>query len=155
MGLLTVPNSSLVYVDTSVVIYAVEQVPGYHTLLEPVWQKFEAGEIDLFSSELILLEALVLPIRTANLALTNAYEQLLLASNLRLLPINQPVLREAARLRATTNLKTPDAIHAATALSALQNESWRNRTTLFLTNDGQFRTVVGLPVVVLSEVLAS
>ncbi|QYO61980.1 PIN domain-containing protein [Leptolyngbya sp. 7M] len=61
--------------------------------------------------------------------------------------INQPILRSAAQLRATTNLKTPDAIHAATALAA--------RSTLFLTSDSQFRAVAGLPVVVLSEVLTS
>lgn len=147
MGSLTIPDSSIIYVDTSVVIYTVEQVPNYHTLLEPVWEKFEAGEISLISSELILLEALVLPLRTANVALMNAYEKLFLSANFRLIPISQTILREAARLRATTNLKTPDAIHAATALG--------DRITLFLTNDSQFRHVTSLSVVVLSEALAS
>ncbi|WNZ22514.1 PIN domain-containing protein [Leptolyngbya sp. NK1-12] len=146
MGLLTISDSSVIYVDTSVVIYTIEQVPGYHTLLEPLWVKFEADTISLLSSELILLEALVLPLRRANATLTSAYEQLLLASNFQLIPINQPILRSAAQLRATTNLKTPDAIHAATALAA--------RPTLFLTNDSQFRAVAGLPVV-LSEGLTS
>ncbi|MEW6497003.1 MAG: PIN domain-containing protein [Cyanobacteriota bacterium] len=46
-----------------------------------------------------------------------------------------------------SNLKTPDAIHAATALNS--------SCTLFLTNDSGFRNVLSLPVVILSEVLAS
>jgi predicted nucleic acid-binding protein len=37
---------------------------------------------------------------------------------MRLLPITRPILLEAARLRAATKLKTPDAIHAATAMDA-------------------------------------
>lgn len=93
------------------------------------------------------METLVVPIRDSNTALINTYEQLLLSQTIRLIPIDQTVLKEAARLRATTNLKTPDAIHAATALN--------NGCTLFLTNDSQFRNVAGLPVVILREVLAS
>jgi predicted nucleic acid-binding protein len=50
-------------------------------------------------------------------------------------------------LRANHNLKTPDAIHAATALAA--------GCVLFVTNDAGFRCVPGLPVAVLSEVAAS
>jgi predicted nucleic acid-binding protein len=141
MGQLTIPNSATVYTDTSVFIYSIEVNPDYYPVLEPLWTKFYAGAVEIVSSELTLMEVLVVPMRDRDDSLVNTYKQLLLASNLRLMPINQPILREAARLRATTNLKTPDAIHATTALSALQNESWRNRTALFLTNDGQFRTV--------------
>lgn len=147
MGALTILNSSLIYVGTSVVIYSVEKVPYYYPLLEPMWQKLQAGEIRVLSSELIILEALVLPLRNANIDLVNNYEQLLLDSNVQLVPINQTVLREAARLRATTNLKTPDPIHAATDLT--------ENCTMLLTNDSQFRNITGLSIVVLSEVLAS
>jgi predicted nucleic acid-binding protein len=66
---------------------------------------------------------------------------------MQLQPITLPILEAAARLRATTGLKTPDAIHAATALAA--------HNTLFLTNDSDFRRVPGLPVTLLSEVVSS
>lgn len=64
---------------------------------------------------------------------------------MQLIPISQSVLRQAANLRAKTNLKTPDAIHAVTALSVRCNQ--------FLTNDKGFRNVLGLPVVILHEIL--
>ncbi|WP_238361093.1 type II toxin-antitoxin system VapC family toxin [Iningainema tapete] len=105
------------------------------------------GEIVIISSELILMEALVLPLKNANNSLITDYEQLLLSEEMQLIHITQPVLRQAASLRATTNLKTPDAIHAATALLG--------NCTQFITNDKGFRNVPNLPVVILSEVLAS
>ena len=147
MGQLNIPDSSTVYVDTSVIIYSVEQVPDSHLLLETLWQKLQANEIRIFSSELTLLETLVLPLRNANMNLVNDYEQLFLFSNIQLVPIDRAVLREAARLRAMTKLKTPDAIHAATALS--------QGCTMFLTNDSQFRMVPRLSTLVLREVLTT
>lgn len=144
MGL-TLPNSSLVYLDTSVVIYSVEQVPDYYEILEPLWAKVQSEEISVCSSELILLETLVLPLRTGNQNLLQAYEQLFLSSSLQLIPIGQEILRSAAQLRGDYNLKTPDAIHVATAL--------KENCTLLLTNDVQFRRVTGLSVTILQDVL--
>lgn len=147
MGSLNIPQSSLVYVDTSVVIYSVEKFPNYSPLLEPLWLSLSSGNIQMFSSELILMETLVVPLRNSDTTLINAYEQLLLSSEIQLIPIGQSILREAANLRATTSLRTPDAIHTATALSI--------NCTLFLTNDKSFRNIPNLPVVVLSEVLVT
>jgi predicted nucleic acid-binding protein len=62
-----------------------------------------------------------------------------------MIAITQDVLERAANLRATVGLKTPDAIHAATALVA--------GCALLVTNDPAFRRVAGLPVGLLSEAL--
>ncbi|MEM9003306.1 MAG: type II toxin-antitoxin system VapC family toxin [Cyanobacteria bacterium P01_F01_bin.86] len=145
MGTLSLPDASVVYIDTSVVIYSVEQVEGYSELLEPLWNQLWTGALHVLSSELILLESLVLPLRLDNEQLVKAYERLLLSSRVQLLPITQTILREAAQLRARTRLKTPDAVHVATGLSV--------NCTMFLTNDEQLRTVSGLPTVVLSDLL--
>ncbi|MCL1473846.1 type II toxin-antitoxin system VapC family toxin [Argonema antarcticum] len=147
MGQLTLPSSGIIYADTSVAIYTIESHPDYYSLLQPLWLKFQLRELEIASSELILMESLVVPLRNSDTILINAYEQLLLSSEMQLIPISQSILREAANLRATTSLRTPDAIHAATALSI--------NCTLFLTNDKGFRNIANLPVVVLSEVLAS
>jgi predicted nucleic acid-binding protein len=77
--------------------------------------------------------------------LTGAYDDLFEGAELRLLPMGQSVVRKAAQLRADLPaLRTPDALHAATALLAA--------CTMFLTNDSGFRRVGGLPVVVLDDV---
>ncbi|MBN3885887.1 MAG: PIN domain-containing protein [Nostoc sp.] len=147
MGQLILPTSGSIYIDTSVAIYTIEGNPDYYSLMQPLWSKFYAGEIKIISSELILMEILVVPLRNGNNSLVADYEELLLSSQVQLIPISQSILRQSANLRATSNLKTPDAIHAATALSVNSNQ--------FITNDKGFRNVPGLPVVILSEVLAS
>ena len=146
MGQLNIPSSAVVYVDTPIVIYSVEFNPDYWQLLQPLWAKLQANEISIVSSELTLMECLVVPLRNGNTLLIDTYEQLL-SSQISLVPISQTILKNAAQLRATTSLRTPDAIHAATALS--------QGCTLFLTNDSGFRNVLNLSVVILSEVLAS
>src|SRR5205823_5805343 len=88
---------------------------------------------------------LVLPLKNGDKTLEHAYERALLGTELRLLPITHAILREAARLRATTRIKTPDALYAATAMNA--------GCVLFVTNDAGFRSVVGLPLVILSDLL--
>ena len=147
MGQLTLPSSGIIYADTSVAIYTIESNPDYYSLLQPLWLKFQLRELEIASSELILMETLVVPLRNSDTTLINAYEQLLLSSEMQLIPISQSILREAANLRATTSLRTPDAIHAATALAI--------NCTLFLTNDKGFRNIPNLSVVVLSEVLSA
>jgi predicted nucleic acid-binding protein len=58
-----------------------------------------------------------------------------------------PAKRESAAHLRALGLRTPDALHAATALAS--------GCILFLTNDPVFKRVTGLSVVVLSEVVAA
>ncbi len=148
MGELKLPSGGTIYIETPVVIYTVEPHPTYAPLLRPLWEKVQSQSVQVISSELILLEALVHPIRRKDSSLQAAYERLLLATPaMTLLPLTQDILREAARLRADIpGLRTPDALHAATALVA--------GCALFLTNDTGFRRVPGLPLALLDEALA-
>lgn len=149
MGSLNLPLSSTVHVEAPAVIYAVEPHPLYAPLLRPLWQAVQAQSLQVISSELTLLESQVHPLRNRDTALQAAYERLLLSTpGVKLLPLTQEVLREAAHLRAATHgLRTPDALHAASALGA--------GCALFLTNDAGFRRVPGLPTVILDDVLAA
>lgn len=146
MGSLKLPLSGLIYVDTQTVIYSVETQPPYWPALEDLWQAARRHDATIVTSELTLMETLVKPIRDSDSKLIQAYEDLLHAPEVRMAPINQAVLREAARLRAAIPaLRTPDALHAATSRLHGCNQ--------FLTNDQGFRRVPGLPVVVLRDVL--
>jgi predicted nucleic acid-binding protein len=146
MGRLILPTSGSVYVDANAVIYSVEKIDPYWTALQPLWQAAQDGQFVVLSSELVLLETLVKPLKEADMVLETTFRQLLLASKeVQLIPISLAILEKAAHLRATTGLKSPDAIHAATALS--------KGSTVFITNEKVFKRVSGLTVVVLHEVI--
>lgn len=148
MGSLNLPASGLVYADAQVAIYTVDKHPTYASVCKPLWEAVRAGKITAISSELTLMETLVGPLRSGDTAHAADREALWQQANTRLLPITLATLREAARLRATIPaLKTPDALHAATALL--------HRCALFVTNDAAFKRVPGLSVTLLDEVLAA
>lgn len=145
MGAMTLPASGRVYIDTSILIYTVERFPAYWHLIEPLWLATQAGTIETVSSELTLLEAMVGPLKRGDSALEKAFEQALLGTELRLLPITQSILRTAAKLRATTKIKTPDALHLATAEEA--------GCSLLVTNDSHFRGVCSMSLAILDDLL--
>lgn len=144
MGGLTLPDSGAVYLDTNSIIYSVERIEPYRSLLLPVWGAAQAGNFAIVTSDLTLMEVLIKPLKDGNKLLEDGFRALLQRSaEVQLLPITHAVLERAASLRAAGSIKTPDAIHAATALLMGCN--------LFITNDGAIRKVVGLTVAVLSE----
>lgn len=144
MGQLTLPSSGSIYLDASVVIYSVEKIEPFWSLMQPVWQTAKSGTVTLIGSELLLLETLVKPVQSGDKLLEAAFRELLTNSpEVQLIPITLPVLEQAIQLRAIFGLKTPDAIHAATAL--------QTGCKLLVTNDPVFRRVMGLSVVVLKE----
>lgn len=147
MGQLNLPTSSLIYLDTVTIIYSIERFPDYIALLDPMWRQLKLGKFQVMTSELALLETLVMPIRQTNKALINRYETLLTASEINLIPITRSILKSAANIRATATIKMPDAIHAATAIDA--------ECTIFLTNDKGFLRIPELPTVILQDVLHS
>ena len=143
MGRLTLPSTGPVYLDASGFIYSVERIEPYRTLLEPMWLQAQAGQFSIVSSDLVVLETLVKPLREGDTVVELLFRSLFEASEVRLIPATRPLWEEAARLRAETGLKTPDALHAAAALHA--------GCTIFITNDDDFRRLKELPVVVLDD----
>jgi predicted nucleic acid-binding protein len=146
VGALTLPAAGDVYVDANAVIYAVEKIEPYKSLLDPLWLAAQAGRLQIATSELTWLEVLTKPLRDGNAVLESLFRTFLSAEEVRLIPATLVLWEHAARLRAL-GLKTPDALHGATALAV--------GCALFVTNDPIFRRVPGLPVAVLSEVAAS
>lgn len=145
MGSLILPPFGCVYVDTNPVIYTVEKVEPYRSFLDPLWTAVLLGQLTIVSSELTLLETLVKPMRDNDVALEALYRAFLSVKEVRLVPATLLIWEQAARLRGL-GLKTPDALHAATALAS--------GCALFLTNDAQFQRVPGLPIIVLKDAIA-
>ena len=146
MGPLILPTGGAVYVDANAIIYSVERVEPYRSLLAPMWEEAKAGRFTLASSELVALETLVRPLREGNARLEMLLRSILAAAEMDLIPATLAIWEDAARIPTTTGLATPDAFHAATALRA--------GCALFITNETDFRRVEGLPIVVLEDLLA-
>ena len=146
MGPLILETGGPVYLDTNCFIYSVERIEPYRTLLEPVWRQARDGRFEILSSEIIVAETLVKPFREGDAVVETLLRLLFDAREVTLIPATRELWDDTAHLRAETGLKTPDALHAATAL--------RSGCALFIANDTDFRRVQGLPVVVLDDLLA-
>lgn len=145
MGPLTLPTGGSVYVDANVLIYSIERIEPYRALLAPAWKEARAGRFTIASSELVVLETLIKPLREGNARLEMLFRSIFAAAEMELIPATFPIWEDAARIRAATGLKTSDALHAATALNA--------GCTLLVTNDTDFHRVEGLPIVVLDDLI--
>jgi predicted nucleic acid-binding protein len=132
--------------DTAPLIYFVERNEIYLTLVRSFFQAIDRGEFRAITSTLTLTEVLVHPLRSNNLELARQYRDIILDSeNLLTIPISVEISEIAARLRATSNLRTPDALQIATAL--------QGGASFFLTNDIRLAAVPDLEVVVLDTIL--
>lgn len=110
------------YLDTSVVIDALDPTSVFHTKIVAALAPFTPRAFAL--SDLVRMECLVRPIRdndTAQIAALNAFFRRAIV-----LAMPPAVFDQAARLRADHALKTPDALHLATALHHGCGEFWTN-----------------------------
>jgi len=139
MGLTEDLGQGPVALDTAIFICLMERHPRFLEALKPLFGRVEDGRLRAFTSELTLMEVLVAPLRAGDAALAAKYEAILGHSRgLTLVPLDRDLLREAARVRATTGLKTPDAIQVAAARRA--------GCPVLLTNDRDYRSAEGLKV---------
>jgi uncharacterized protein len=119
---------SKIYLDACIVIYFVEKHPAYAGNIEALINNLTVNDTLCFSP-LIRLECLVMPLRTNDTTLQGHYESFFKAQEM--LEIKVERFDEAAKLRADfSSLKTPDALHLATALHHNCDEFWTNDNRL-------------------------
>lgn len=144
MGLIDELKGQRVCVDTSPIIHFIEKHPKYLDLLHSFFVEVDAGNIEVITSTVTLLEVLVLPIKTNNLALVEKYRDILLFSEgFTTLEIFHEISELSAKLRAKYTIKTPDAIQIATGILYGANQ--------FLTNDPYLRKISDMKVLVLDD----
>lgn len=147
MGLLKALRGDRIYLDTNTWIYALEGFSEFRSDLTLLFEQMQAGTFTGITSELTLAELLVKPCQDKDQAQQARYKKAISnRKNFFIVPVLRDLLIDAAAVRARTQLKLPDAIHAATALQA--------NCTTFLTNDRQLKKLTDIPVVLLSEVIA-
>ena len=147
MGLLDRLRGRRVCFDTAPFIYYHQENPIYLSLVDEVFGALHSGELQGACSMVTLVEMLVHPLRSGNAELARRGREILLNEpNLTVLPVDQDMAEQAARLRSAYGLRTPGAIQVAAALVG--------HATHLLTNDSRFRRVNEVEVVVLDDYLA-
>jgi predicted nucleic acid-binding protein len=144
MGWVDSLHGKVVGLDTAPFIYFIEEHPTYLKIVDPFFEAVERGEITVITSIVSLLEALVFPIRNADVKLAQKYRDILLDSEgLTTVFLDQVIAEQAAHLRALYNIRTPDSIQMATAIIG--------KASFFLTNDKYLPSLPNLKILVLDD----
>lgn len=129
-----IPKGSRVLLDTVALIYFLEENERYSKRAEEIFGCIEAGELQGVMSNLVFAELLVPLYRSGNpQAAAGLSNRLINFQNLEVVPLTIEISMEAARLRADHGLRTPDAIHGATAIIA--------QASGILTNDKRLKVL--------------
>ena len=143
MGLTEKLTGQLVYFDTNIFIYAFEATARYKMQLAALASLLDDEDCVVFTSEFTLSELLTKPFREHNTAAAAAYRDMLEDSTVRLVPVTRAVLIRSAMLRGQLGIKTPDAIHVATAVDS--------GCSAFLTNDASIKLPKSVELVMFSD----
>ncbi|MDR2347709.1 MAG: PIN domain-containing protein [Bifidobacteriaceae bacterium] len=120
----------MIYLDTVFCVYLVEHEGERGGRARELVDSEEVFAI----SPLVLMECLVKPLRESDLRLEDDYRQTL--DELKLLEISPATYERAARLRASAGVRTPDAIHWATAATHGCAEIWTGDATFAAKSSG-------------------
>jgi predicted nucleic acid-binding protein len=114
--LTTVTGYRLLALDTMVFSYHLGRHPQYGRLTQALLAAIESGQVEGLTTTLTLSELLTRPAQANDRRAMLDYELYLTRfPNLQLVPLDVRLARETARARASTGLRTPDAVQVAAA----------------------------------------
>jgi predicted nucleic acid-binding protein len=138
------PEIKRLYIEAAPLIYYVEENETYADQMDLIVAYLENTPAEAVSSVITLTEVLTHPLRLDKTELVRQYRDILLNSeSFRLVPVDAAIAETAANLRAQYNLRTPDALHIATAVAS--------DCDAFLTNDLAIKRVTELRILILDD----
>lgn len=126
-----------VVVDSAPLIYLLDEHPQFAPLFEGLFGLHAQGDVLIAISTIAMAEVLAGPFRHAQEVLARRYEKAL--AGFEVVPVSQEIVVSAARIRAATGLRLPDALQAATALDV--------GAVALVTHDRDFSRLKGLRVI--------
>ena len=137
-------NVTKLGIDTSIFIYFVETHPRYDAMVTEVFQRITDNVFIGVTSVITLIEVLIHPFRQGNVRLQQEYRDLILHSaNFKMVSVDATIAERAAEIRVRYNLRIPDALQIAAAIS--------ENCEAFLTNDSALQRVRELRILVLDD----
>jgi predicted nucleic acid-binding protein len=112
-----------VYLDACCFIYLAEGEPAWRAAVEHRLRALSSST-RLVTSQLTRLECRTKPTRDNDRALLERYDALFAASRVVVVEVSASVIDRATLLRAKHGLKSPDAIHLATAIEHGASSLW-------------------------------
>jgi len=144
MEWLNLLKNQVVGLDTAPLIYFIEKNSLYYSRVQPFFSLVAQRHFQVVTSVITVVEVLVYPLRMGNLELAQQYRDILSnQAELSVLTVTETIAEQAAQLRATYNLRTPDAIQLATALN--------QKAFFFLTNDNRLPQLETLQILMLNS----
>ncbi len=144
MGLKEKLQSKKVYFDTNIFIYLFEGCKTIMPQIKALQSLIEREETRIISSILVYAEMLPPVVKNGNQKVVQSLINFLRETEIfTLVPINFDVSVHAGILRGETGMKTPDAIHVATAME--------EKCDVFFTNDKQIKLPKSLERVLFSD----
>ena len=128
----------LVYPDTCILIYLVEENPVLHPRIEAT---IRSAPCAFGLSELLRLECRVGPMRAGDTSLLARFDRVFAATDHRFLEASRRAFELATELRAHDGLITPDALHLAISITGGCDQFWTNDRRLEKAADGRIAIV--------------
>ena len=106
----------MIYADSGIVMRWVEGAEHVREPVERRWRELPPADRMFVTSRIARLECRCKPLRNHQDDLLHLYDIFFAGKEVEIREIDAAVVEKATELRAVVGLKTPDAIHAATAV---------------------------------------
>ena len=131
----------MIYADANVIIRLLEGDAATRAPLEARLFSLKGTAGFFHTSRLSWLECRIKPLRANDSKLLALYDAFFASADVTMVELTRPVVERATDLRAGLNVKTPDALHLASAICS--------GVTAFLTGDKGLAKCKDVPVEVL------
>ena len=130
-----------IFLDSCITIYLIEEHEAYAAKIEALIAS--SLDADFAISDLTVMECLVGPLRSGHRTLEDKYNRWF--QDVKVFSVTRGIFTDAAKIRAEfPSLKTPDAIHLATALHYNCDEFWTNDERLSKVAPNIVRNIIRL-----------